>query len=80
MGISVLTVMEFIELLINLVFLLFNSESRQETDDEEYDPEDKHNMLEHHDNQSQPNSKYDHFQYDRPIFNSPFDRHAESPI
>ena len=80
MGISVLTVMEFIELLINLVFLLFNSESRQETDDEEYDPEDKHNMLEHHDNQSQPISKYDHFQYDRPIFNSPFDRHAESPI
>lgn len=80
MGISVLTIMELVELIINLICLLFNSESTNEVEEEEHQQEEKQNMLEHNMNLSSPNSKYDHFQYDRPIFNSPFDRHAESPI
>lgn len=80
MGISVLTIMELVELILSLFYLLFMSESDMaDSADEHHEHEEKHSMLNHHSDISHSN-KYDHFQYDRPLFHSPFDRHAESPI
>lgn len=81
MGISVLTIMELIELIVSLIMLLFNSESTVSTDnctDDEKD--DKNNVVDNTSNLLQNDPKYNHFQYDRPLFQNPHDRHMESPI
>lgn len=76
MGISVLTIMELVELIVSLVMLLFNSESNvsgESNCDEEQ--QEKQNMVDHNTSITQNNSKYDHFQYNRT-----YDKQADSPI
>ncbi|KAL4225922.1 hypothetical protein ACF0H5_013910 [Mactra antiquata] len=81
MGISVLTIMELIELIVSLIMLLCNSEttvSGENYNEEEKD--DKNNMVDNTSTLLQNDPKYNHFQYDRPLFQNPHDRHVESPI
>ena len=89
MGISVLTIMELIELIIRLVMLFFNSES--DISGTDYDSNDEpvsstpQTVLDHnnvpHQTINKYDSKYEQFQYDRPLFQqSRYDKHAESPI
>ncbi|XP_052780063.1 FMRFamide-activated amiloride-sensitive sodium channel-like isoform X2 [Mya arenaria] len=94
MGISVLTIMELVELIMSLILLLFDSEEDQGESNLEQEQAERQSMLNPknhsvmHDSNYSPNhhntitqdSKYNHFHYERPVYNQPLDRHAESPI
>ena len=77
MGISVLTIMELVELIVSLVMLLFNSETDVSGDTTNYDEEhhEKQNMVDHNNTLLSNDSKYNHFQYNRT-----YDKNTDSPI
>ncbi|KAH3820941.1 hypothetical protein DPMN_122693 [Dreissena polymorpha] len=80
MGISVLTIMELVELLIRVTMLLFDSESTTVNSSLDVgDTQESQSMLNrNHDNSI--SNKYNHFQYDKPFLHQPIARTAESPI
>lgn len=76
MGISVLTIMELVELLVSLILLMFNSETDHSGDNTSAEQEhEKHAMMEQSNSLPQNNPKYNHFQYNRT-----YDKQGESPI
>lgn len=88
MGISVLTIMELVELVMRLIILLFNSEtqdSRDSDNDEDESPTHQTMLDSNGLSNNVTNSKYDQFRYDKPLFEknrygTNFGNHVESPI
>jgi len=83
MGISVLTIMELVELIMSLVMLMFDSEDGSNGSDANRQTSERATML------SQPPEptnyghdphKYNHFHYEKQLYNQQFERPAESPI
>lgn len=89
MGISVLTIMELVELVMRLIMLLFDSEtqdfSNNDQEEEEQHPAHQTMLDSNGLSNNVPNSKYDQFRYDKPLFENPrygtnFGNHVDSPI